>query len=312
MLVGVLGFGEWGRALALHLLRSGHTVKAYSRRLPEDQESQIFVSNQIEDLRDSELLVLALPSKALPDTERLLKIISEGSCSIVSAIKGLHPETSETPLTRLSQIGLDKSRIAVISGPSFACDLVAGKPLSLVVASVNESLARELAKTLSNQTTRVYASKDTIGVELGGIMKNVIAIAAGVSDGLEFGASARAAVITRGLSEMLRIATACGAEAQTIFGLSGLGDLVMTSSDDRSRNRRVGLELGRGGKLSDILSKIGAVAEGAANAKLILEFAHDHKLEAPITEQIVELLSERSTPRDVAKILMSRPLKVED
>jgi len=208
-------------------------------------------------------------------------------------------------------MGVKSDRLCVISGPSFAKDLTRETPISLVSASSSTETATEVARVLSSSTVRLYLSSDPLGVELGGILKNVIAIAVGISDALGYGPSTRAALITRGLAEMTRISVALGANPQTLSGLSGLGDLVMTATDDQSRNRIVGLRLGRGEKLEEILETLGSTAEGVVTAPLVNNIAKDKNIEAPIVELVVKVLKSEIAPKDLAKTLMSRPLKGE-
>lgn len=232
--------------------------------------------------------------------------------AIVSATKGLERDSGLTPLSYAAEkLSVARDTLAVISGPSFASDLVAGHPISIVAGSTSEPLAHEVATTLSTESLRVYTSTDPLGVELGGILKNVIAIAAGVSDSLEYGPSARAALITRGLAEMAALATAMGANFKTLSGLSGLGDLLMTATENQSRNRAVGLQLGKGAKLEDVIASLGSTAEGVSSAPLVQKVAREKGVEVPITDQVVRLLRGEVIPGELTKALMSRPLRRE-
>jgi glycerol-3-phosphate dehydrogenase (NAD(P)+) len=232
--------------------------------------------------------------------------------TIVSATKGLEPSSGLTPLSYLREkLGHDDNSLCVVSGPSFAADLAAGRPLSLVSASQSLTTANAVASLFSGSTVRVYTSTDALGVEVGGIFKNVIAIAAGISDALELGPSARAGIISRGLAEMVRLSVAMGAEAQTLTGLSGLGDLIMTATENQSRNRTVGLRLGKGESIQEIIDSLGAIAEGVATAPLILSLAKKLSVDTPITEQISSLVSGDLSARQVASNLMNRPRKNE-
>jgi glycerol-3-phosphate dehydrogenase (NAD(P)+) len=189
--------------------------------------------------------------------------------------------------------------------------LVAGRPISIVAGSTSKTLASAIANALSSPALRVYTSHDPLGVELGGILKNIIAIVAGVSDSLGSGPSARAAVISRGLYEMTTLAVALGAEERTLTGLSGLGDLIMTATEDQSRNRSVGLRLGNGEKLSDVIASLGATAEGVSSAPLVLALAQQRGIPVPITEHVVHLMNGDIRATEVANALMTRPLKSE-
>ena len=199
----------------------------------------------------------------------------------------------------------------VLSGPSFAIDLVNLRPIGIVAASESEDAAWKTAEIFSSPTVKVYISTDPLGVELGGIVKNTIALAAGVCDGLGYGDSARAGLITRGLAEMQRLVSALGADPQTLSGLSGLGDLVMTASCDTSRNRTVGLRLGKGESLEQIMRTLGSVAEGVESSPLILELAQKHGVEMPITEQVCKFLRGEVSIQDAAAQLLARPSKRE-
>jgi glycerol-3-phosphate dehydrogenase (NAD(P)+) len=231
---------------------------------------------------------------------------------VVSATKGLEKQRKVTPLTYAqSELNIPAKNLCVISGPSFAKDLAEQTPISLVCASTDRDTASHIASRLSSDTVRCYTSLDPLGVELGGILKNVIAIAVGISDALSYGPSTRAALITRGLAEMTRIAVSLGAHEQTLNGLSGLGDLVMTATDDQSRNRIVGLRLGRGEKLNDIITSLGSTAEGVSSAELADSLARARNVDAPIVSLVVKTLRGEIAPKDLAKALMSRPLREE-
>jgi glycerol-3-phosphate dehydrogenase (NAD(P)+) len=202
-------------------------------------------------------------------------------------------------------------RLAVLSGPSFAREVARGDPTAVVIASADREAARLVQKEFSSATLRLYTTSDVIGVELGGAVKNVIAIAAGVIEGLGLGHNPKAALITRGLTEMTRLACACGARAETLAGLAGMGDLVLTCTGHLSRNRAVGFELGRGRRLQDILASTRTVAEGVNTAGATLALARLHNVEMPITEQVQRILQDRVSPQDAIRELMDRALKDE-
>lgn len=324
--VAVIGLGAWGSSLALYCARIGCNVIGWhrdelhlqtlrqSKQLPitssctEPLHERLVLSSKLEDCRNVDFTIVALPASAWGDA--LPGFTPSGI--VVSATKGLEKTFKVTPLTYAhSQLKIPAEQLCVISGPSFAKDLAQQTPISLVCASSSHSTASKVASALSSSTVRCYTSTDPLGVELGGILKNVIAIAVGISDALSYGPSTRAALITRGLAEMTRIAVAMGAHAQTLQGLSGLGDLVMTATDDQSRNRVVGLRLGRGEKLSDIISTLGSTAEGVSSAELVDSIARTHKIDAPIVSLVVKVIRGEIAPRDLAQVLMSRPLKEE-
>lgn len=235
----------------------------------------------------------------------------------VSATKGLEPETHLRTSLVLSQV-LAKARtpdpsrrIAVLSGPSFAAEAARGEPTAVVLAAQDAALASQLQEEISGPSFRLYTNDDVLGVELAGAMKNVMAIAAGACQGLGLGSNPLAALITRGLAEMTRLAAALGARPETLSGLAGLGDLVLTCTGTLSRNRHVGVELGKGCKLTEILAEMHMVAEGVATAAPLLALAHEHGIEMPITEQVDAILHRGQSPKDAIREIMDRPLKRE-
>ena len=322
--VGVVGLGAWGTALALHCARQGHDVVAWHRDAKHVQElnagsslrvaattspkpSTIRVTSELAEFGSADFVIVALPASAWHDVVPALE-----AKVLISATKGLEKTSGLTPLQYAHEhLGRSLESLCVISGPSFASDLAAGTPVSLTAGSTSDSMAQRVAQLLSGKTLRVYTSDDPRGVELGGILKNVVAIAVGISDGLAYGPSTKAALISRGLAEIMRIATALGAKQQTLYGLSGLGDLVMTSTDDQSRNRTVGLRLGRGESLAQIVASLGATAEGVSSAPLVERLANNHQIEAPIVSGVVKVIQGALSPSDLASKLMARPLKSE-
>ena len=326
--ISVIGLGAWGASLALYCARQDHEVlgwhrdeahlsairvsktlaitKACSAPLPENFKT----TSDLSQCRDSDITIVALPASAWSCVLPSLMPLSRGI--MVSATKGLEKSSNTTPLTWAEKaLKVPAERLCVISGPSFAKDLAEKTPITLVSASSELTTAKEVATILASETLRLYPSNDPLGVELGGILKNVIALAVGMSDALGYGPSTRAALITRGLAEMSRLAVALGAQRQTLAGLSGLGDLVMTSTDDQSRNRAVGLRLGRGEDLKDILSSLGATAEGVSSAELVEEIAKSRSVEAPIVSLVVKVLKGQIAPKDLAHTLMTRPMREE-
>lgn len=322
--VSVVGLGAWGTALALHCARQGHDVVAWHRDPTRVRElnagdslrvsatsfpkpTNIRVTSELAECGGADLAIVALPASAWHDVVPALT-----AKVLISATKGLEKTSGLTPLQYAHErLGRGVESLCVISGPSFASDLAAGTPVSLTAGSTSDVTAQRVAQVLSGKTLRVYTSDDPRGVELGGILKNVVAIAVGISDGLSYGPSTKAALISRGLAEIMRIATALGAKQQTLYGLSGLGDLVMTSTDDQSRNRTVGLRLGRGEPLTDIVASLGATAEGVSSAPLVERLARDHKIEAPIVSGVVQVIQGSLSPGDLASALMARPLRSE-
>ena len=324
MHVAVIGLGAWGMALSLHALRRGFKVTAWhhdpaevahllsTRSFQRGSVSaaipgNLAITSDLSATGDADLTIVALPASAWAEVLPRVR-----ATILVSATKGLEPTSGSTPLRYAKEVlSYSSDNLAVVSGPSFASDLVAERPISVVSGSTSEKTAMLVAEALSGNSMRVYTSRDPIGVELGGILKNVVAIAAGVSDSLNYGPSARAALISRGLAEMTRLATALGADARTLSGLSGLGDLVMTATENQSRNRTVGLRLGKGEKISDITASLGSVAEGVSTAPLVQQLAAKAGVEVPLTDHIAKLLRGDLAATELAAALMARPLRSE-
>lgn len=323
--IGLAGLGNWGTALGNHLACKGLKVTGWSNVasdidginldhrnpsfLSEVQLNENFTaSNSVEDLVSCDVILFVFPSAAL--SKIVPQFTGVGSETIiVSAIKGFEEETLCTPLQYVRRFL--PNPLAVISGPSFASEIVRGRPAGVVAASSDPVVAKQIAQLFSSPSLKVYTSSDPLGVELGGAVKNVIALAAGISDGLGLGESARAGLITRGLAEMMRLATAMGADSRTLAGLSGLGDLAMTATSSLSRNRSAGLLLGQGKSVAESLKLIGSVVEGIHSTPLVLRLARQYGVEMPITEQIALLLEKNKPAREVASELLLRPLKSE-
>ncbi|HKD50886.1 MAG TPA: NAD(P)H-dependent glycerol-3-phosphate dehydrogenase, partial [Candidatus Acidoferrum sp.] len=278
----------------------------------------IHVTHDIsEALAGAHIVIGAMPSiHARTVFKRALPCITE-EMVFVSATKGLEPETHLRMSLVLSQV-LAKAatpepskRIAVLSGPSFAAEAARGEPTAVVLAAQDATLASTLQEELSGPSFRLYTNQDVLGVELAGAVKNVIAIAAGACQGLGLGSNPLAALITRGLAEMMRLAAALGARPETLSGLAGLGDLVLTCTGALSRNRHVGVELGKGRKLPEILAEMRMVAEGVDTAAPLLALAREHGIEMPITDQVDAILHRGQSPKDAIREIMDRPLKRE-
>ncbi|MCB0328538.1 MAG: NAD(P)-dependent glycerol-3-phosphate dehydrogenase [Bdellovibrionales bacterium] len=324
--IGVLGLGNWGTALSDHLARNGHHVVCWDRDAAVIQSvrnhgknsryhSEFTLHEDLQPVDDPDtvfqqpVLLLTIPSKALEEVFKSREMPQD--TMIISAIKGLEPHTLLTPLQFMHKRYPMHERLAVFSGPSFSSDVIRRRPAGVVAASRDGVVAREVSELFRGDTMRVYLSSDPLGVELGGILKNVIALAVGVSDGLDLGDSARAALITRGLAEMTRLAVAMGAQEKTLFGLSGMGDLIMTATCDRSRNRTVGLRLGRGEPLEDILRTLGSTAEAVGTTQLVMQLAEEHQVEMPIAEAASAMLAGEVSPSDMIQRFISRPTKSE-
>ena len=328
--IAVMGSGAWGTAIALSLTaRGGHQLMLWSHSpevsetIAESGENALFLpgipvpksvrttSNIEEALTDAEIIVSVMPSHHVRASyEQFAPFLRSGQM-LVSATKGIEDET----LLRVSEVIADvlgKFRmslpIGVLSGPSFAQEVAAGFPAAVTIASQHADLAAHLQGEFGSQSLRLYTNDDVVGVELGGAVKNVIAIAAGIVSGLGLGHNSAAALITRGIVETTRLAVACGGHSETLAGLSGIGDLVLTCTGSLSRNRTVGIELGKGRKLAEILADLhGKVAEGVRTTSAALGLARRHNVEMPITEQVAAILHEDKSPLEAMRALMSRP-----
>jgi glycerol-3-phosphate dehydrogenase (NAD(P)+) len=329
--IAIMGAGGWGTALACVAGRAGHVVRLWSRNgevvaaINESRVNHAYLpAREIagdvcatldarEGLRGSEFVILAAPSHAT--RELLTRVVNDlpAGAMLVSATKGIEAETG----LRVSEIARDvlgegrAGHFVCLSGPSFAQEVAAGQPTAVVAACEEAAPALRVQSVLSYENLRVYTNDDLVGVELGGAVKNVIALAAGMVDGLGFGANSVAALVTRGLSEMTRFAVAQGARTETLAGLAGLGDLVLTCTGSLSRNRRVGQELGRGRALDEIVGGMREVAEGVRTARAVKLLADRLGVEMPISDQVHAVLYEGKLARDAARGLMSRPLKGE-
>ncbi len=325
----VLGAGSWGTALAIQLARAGHPTLLWSHhaqhvaRMQQARRNDDFIPEVIfpellqvnVDLAQciamaGDILVV-VPSHAFRQIMHTIKPMLQQHHRLAWGTKGLEQDSRKL----LHQIVQEEIGITVptaaVSGPTFAHEVARGMPGAITVASKNQQFALDFATALHHGYFRTYTSDDVIGVEVGGAVKNVMAIAAGISDGLGFGINTRAALITRGLTETMRLGVALGGKRETFMGLSGLGDLVLTCSDDQSRNRRMGLALGQGKSIGQARQAIGQVVEGVTTAKAIHNLAHDLKVTMPITEQVYRVLYEGMTPREAVQNLMDRPPKPE-
>jgi len=325
--VTVIGDGGWGTALALVLLENGHPVTVWGpfadyietmRRTRENAQflphvplpEALQLSSDPACVADSDLVVLAMPTKYYrPVLERFAGLIPTDAL-VVSVAKGMDQQTHH----RMSQVAeevLHRRSVAVLSGPSHAEEVGRRIPTAVVAACRNPEVSRTLQRAFSNDSFRVYTSEDVVGVELGGGLKNVIAVAVGVSDGLGFGDNTRAALITRGLVEMTRLGCALGAKATTFSGLSGMGDLIVTCTSRLSRNRNVGERLGRGETLEQIMGPMKQAVEGVWNCASARALAHDKGIEMPITDQVYAIVHRGKNPRDAVRALMGRNVKAE-
>lgn len=327
--VAVIGAGSWGTALAVHLARVGHDVRLWARDESLVRDMQARRANAVylpdvefptrldatgdlgEALRGVQFVVVAVPSHGIRQVLRLGAADVARTAVVLSATKGLEDGT----LLRMSQVIRDEwahvEEVAVLSGPSFARELARSLPTVVVVASEHSGAVRHVQEEFRSGALRLYASTDIVGVELGGALKNVMAIAAGVVEGLGLGHNALAALITRGLAEMSRLAVAAGGERETLAGLAGMGDLVLTCTGALSRNRHVGLELARGRALTDIVAGMKMVAEGVMTTRAALHLGQRHGVELPIATQVEALLAGAVTPAAAVAELMGRRQRAE-
>ena len=319
--ITIVGSGSWGTALALSLARRGdHSIALWSHSSAVGTYLPGFpIPPQVNPLTDlaaalagAEIVISAVPSQHVRTIyQKMAPHLAPGQ-RIVSATKGIEDGTYLRMTQVIGQVladhSLDGSLLGVLSGPSFAQEVAAGDPTAITIACAESALANWLQEELSAPGLRIYTNDDVIGVELGGALKNVIAIAAGIAAGLGLGHNSAAAIITRGVAEITRLAVACGGRRETLAGLSGLGDLVLTCTGPLSRNRSVGVELGRGHKLPAILAQLqGKVAEGVRTTSAALGLAKAHDVEMPITEQMAAILEHGKSPQDAIRELMARP-----
>jgi glycerol-3-phosphate dehydrogenase (NAD(P)+) len=327
--IAVLGGGGWGTALAVHLARGGHDARLWARDAALVAEMRRRRANAVyladitfpetlsvtarleEALADVSSVVAAVPSHGIRDILRRAKPHVPRDATVISAAKGLEQDT----LFRMSEVieqelGAD-TRVAVLSGPSFAAELARQLPTAVSVASRDAAVVEQVQHDFRSGYFRLYGTSDVVGVEIGGSLKNVIAIAAGVTEGLALGHNAIAGLITRGLAEITRLACALGAQRETLSGLSGLGDLVLTCTGSLSRNRHVGAELAANRPLEDVLSGMKMVAEGVRTTEAALALGARHGVELPIAAQVAELLAGRKDARTALYDLMLRPQRAE-
>jgi glycerol-3-phosphate dehydrogenase (NAD(P)+) len=333
--IAIIGAGAWGTALSIVAGRKGgHDVRlwAHEKEVRESIQARrindlflpgqmipdaVATTNDLEEaLRDVEIVISVMPSNHCRGLFERMRAFLSKDMLFVSATKGLE-DSSHRRMTEIISDVLTgttgfRPRLGALSGPTFAKEVARGDPTALAIASSDGECAQTVQQVLSDPRFRLYTNDDVIGVELGGSLKNVIAIAAGVCDGLGFGHNSVAALITRGLAEMTRLVVACGGRRETMSGLAGLGDLVLTCTGSLSRNRTVGVELGRGRQLPDIIAGMhGMVAEGVLTTHAAVGLAREHSVEMPITEQIHAILHHGKPPRQAIQELMTRSAKSE-
>ena len=331
MRISILGGGSWGTALGLHTARVGHDVRIWefntelaklhqearenSRYLPGNPfpDNLEFTSSMPHALEDTHLVIAVVPSQHMRATIDAAQAWIPAGVTLCIASKGVEQNSLMTMDEVLRDVlpEVHHSHICVLSGPSFALELAQGKATAVVVASDNEPLAEKTAGIFHGGNFRVYHSNDMIGVEMGGALKNVMAIACGICDGPNLGTNCRAALITRGLAEITRLAVAKGANPLTLAGVAGMGDLVLTCTGDLSRNRRVGLGLGKGQRLDDILDELGQVAEGVMTARSAYNLGRKVGVDMPITQEVYAMLYEEKPVPEALRDLLGRERKAE-
>ncbi|HHH43163.1 MAG TPA: NAD(P)-dependent glycerol-3-phosphate dehydrogenase [Gammaproteobacteria bacterium] len=327
--IAVLGAGSWGTALAMLLRRNGNQVRLWDRdedhvqRLAADRCNQHYlpglefppgltpVAELLSALEDADFVLVAVPSAGFRSVlQRVRKAIGP-AFNLVWASKGLEPGSARFLHQVVEEELPGHGAMAVLSGPSFAKEVAMGLPTAVTVASANGEYAGQVAQLFHSSRFRAYTSTDVIGVELGGSIKNVLAIAAGISDGLGYGANARAALITRGLAEIMRLGIKMGGRQETFMGLAGVGDLVLTCTDDQSRNRRLGLAIGRGTALEQAVADIGQAVEGLHTARELAALADAQQVDMPITQQVKRVLYDGESASAAVDALLAREPKAE-
>lgn len=327
--IGVVGAGSWGTALAIQFARSGRPTLLWGRAeddpaaMQEARENARYLPGAkfppslraIPDLEEllaaAPIVVVAVPSHAFRAVLTQMKPMMRPETRLAWATKGFELESGKLPHQVAREVLGPATAVAVLSGPTFAREVGMGLPTAMTIAANDEDYAWQLADKLSGESFRAYTSSDIIGVEVGGAVKNVLAIGAGICDGLGFGANTRVALITRGLVEMTRLGVALGAQPATFMGLAGMGDLVLTCTDDQSRNRRMGLALAAGKSVKEAEHEIRQVVEGVLAAEAVHRVARKAGIEMPICEQIYRILYEGAEPREAVAALMKRELKSE-
>jgi len=327
--ISVLGAGSWGTALALLAARNGCQTllwghnSAHIDTLHRDRENKQYLSgitlpesliltDSLEQaLAFSSLILISVPSHAFSDTLVKLKPFLNKNTQIAWATKGFSSDDGLLLSQIVEKIFSNNIPTAVLSGPTFAQEVAIGLPTAMTVASTDHEFSSLLARYFHNRHLRAYTSQDVIGVQVGGAVKNVLAIAAGIADGLGFGANTRAALITRGLQEIIRLGIKLGGQQETFMGLTGLGDLILTSTDDLSRNRRLGLALGQGKNKEEVIKQIGQEVEGVSAARETYLLSVKYNIDMPITEQTYRVLYENLDPRSAVQNLLARGQKPE-
>jgi glycerol-3-phosphate dehydrogenase (NAD(P)+) len=324
--IGIIGAGSWGTALAIVLRRAGCEVMLWARDqnivdtiqktgvnlkyLSHSPLDSIKVTSKLDNLQSYKILLLVVPAQSVRETcQKLAKHLSSNTILILCS-KGIEIKTARL-MTQVVQEELPKVKLCVLSGPNFASEVALGMPTAVTLACKDHLLGKEIIEIIGSTHFRPYFSDDVIGVELGGAVKNILAIASGIIEGKGYGHNARAALITRGIAELVRLSLAYGGRAETAMGLSGLGDLILTASSEKSRNYSLGVLLGRGEQLKDILADSQKIVEGVSTALAVFQLAHSKKVEMPICSTITDLLYHGLDLDEAITGLLSRPFKAE-
>lgn len=325
--ISIIGIGSWGTALAIHLIKNGHQVTIYGRlednivQINNDKvhpflpgiiiPDELKITGDLKEACNNEYLVLAVPSQYIRDVVKKMYRAGFGKKTIINVAKGIEIETGLRMSEVVAEVTKSEYDYCVLSGPTHAEEVAKGLPAAIVAASENIELAELVQQIFNNESLRVYTNDDILGVELGGSFKNVVAIASGIVDGLEFGDNAKASLITRGLYEMKQLGRKLGANPETFNGLSGIGDLMVTCMSKHSRNRGFGEKIGKGLKSSDILKANEMVTEGVYAAKAFYLLSKKMNLDLPINEEVYKCIYENKAPLDCFKDLMTREMKME-
>lgn len=327
--VGVIGAGSWGTALALHLSNNGHQVSVWSileeevkmlrnEREHKDKlpgvrlpESMLFTTDLQKAVEGKDMLVLAVPSVHVRSTAERMKAYVTAGQIVLNVAKGIEEKTLMT-MSQIIEQEIPQADVAVLSGPSHAEEVGHGVPTSIVAGAKSRKTAEYVQNLFMNQVFRVYTSPDVLGIELGAALKNVVALAAGIADGLDYGDNSKAALITRGIAEITRLGCIMGGKAETFSGLSGMGDLIVTCASRHSRNRKAGMLIGQGYSMEEAMKKVNMVVEGVHSAKAAMKLSRKYDCELPIIEQVNAVLFEGKAADEAVKDLMLRDKKIEN
>ncbi len=327
--ISFFGAGSWGTALAIQAARNGNQVLLWGHlpqhiaSLAEDRENKRYLAGfsfpdalKVTDelkaaAQFSDILLISVPSHAFKDTLIKIKPFVTSNVKIAWATKGFDPETGELLHQTVAHVFSPETPAAVLSGPSFAREVAADLPSAVTIAATQQAFANQLAQIMHSPHFRTYTTNDIVSVQVGGAVKNVLAIAAGIADGIGFGANTRAALVTRGIAEMIRLNNALGGQQETLMGLAGLGDLILTCTDDQSRNRSFGIALGQGKDREQAIQEIGQEVEGISAARETCRLAKKHAIDMPITEQTYRVLYEGLAPLSAVQNLLQRDQKPE-